>query len=48
VLLIEFAGDPDRSPTPPEYHGTAMFLSTLLSVPVVTGTIVILRSGVVP
>lgn len=47
VLLIEFGGDSDRSPTAPEYHGTAVFLSTLLSIPVVTGLIVLLRSGIV-
>lgn len=47
VLLIEFAGEPNRSPTAPEYYGTSVFLSTLLSVPVVTGSIVLLRSGVV-
>jgi predicted permease len=47
VLLIEFAGESDRSPTAPEYHGTAVFLSTLLSIPVVTGLIILLRSGVV-
>jgi len=46
VLLVEFAGDSDRSPTAPEYHGTAVFVSTLLSIPVVTGVIVLLRSGV--
>jgi predicted permease len=47
VLLIEFADDPGRSPTAPEYHGTAVFVSTLLSVPVVTGLILLLRAGVV-
>jgi predicted permease len=46
VLLIEFGGDSSRSPTAPEYHGTAVFLSTLLSIPVVTGLIVLLRSGI--
>jgi predicted permease len=47
VLLIEFADDGEQSPTAPEYHGTAVFVSTLLSIPVVTGLIVLLRSGVV-
>jgi predicted permease len=47
VLLIEFAGESDRSPTAPEYHGTAVFASTLLSIPVVTGLILLLRSGIV-
>ncbi len=47
VLLIEFAGDDERSPTAPEYHGTAVFVSTLLSIPVVTALILLLRSGVV-
>jgi len=46
VLLIEFgSGDVRASPTGPEYHGTAVFVSTLLSIPVVTGLIVVLRSG---
>lgn len=47
VLLIEFAGESDRSPTAPEYHGTAVFVSTLLSIPVITGLILLLRSGIV-
>ena len=47
VLLIEFTADADSSPTAPEYYGTAVFLSTLLSMPVVTGMILLLRSGVV-
>jgi predicted permease len=47
VLLVEFAGDTDRPPTPPEYYGTAVFLSTLLSMPVATGMILLLQSGVV-
>ncbi len=46
VLFVEFENDLDEGLTGAEYLGTAIFVTTLASIVVVTGLIVLLRAGV--
>ncbi|WP_226013300.1 AEC family transporter [Halomicrobium salinisoli] len=47
VLSIEFADDPDEGVSTGDYVGTVIFLTIFGSLPIVTGLILLARSGVV-
>jgi predicted permease len=48
ILVTEFAADARAGPlTVPQYVSTCVFVTTLLSVPVLTGVIAVLQSGLV-
>ncbi|WP_225336475.1 AEC family transporter [Halomicrobium urmianum] len=47
VLSIEFADDPDEGVSTGDYVGTVVFLTILGCLPIVTGLILLARSGVV-